>query len=875
MRAMTAFPPIAVAGTEEAPNVGRADRRARLRRRLIALALVALYSMVIAYSVNTWIHEQTAWGLNLASSGPTACASAEQCANAWLVESAPSLLADNYNVTPGTRICRYNNLPITTETSAAAINAATRLTIIKDGVCATDVANMFEPVGPALIDLGVALISALIAVLVYLHATQRRLVWHTIGFLSSLVLAFGMLPAVTGNVVASVSEIVSASYFAVPLLIVLLWRLIFPVPHAYQTLWRIGRITSFSVILGGAVLIALNLFLAILLNSQAQFDFDRKWGLLFTAAAFVIVLGTVLLSNVIGTRGVRRDYARILGAGTLIAIVPLLVLTVLPAVFGAGPIVDGTTTSIAVVALPLSLAYIILRRELLGVDSLVRTSAEQGLRLLALALAGTLVVSGAARLFAVPRDHATAMVLPALVLGLLVPLIYAGVKWLVETALFPEVRRYRAILSNAAQQAGITGPAQIASELIGEVKLALPVRRAMLFVGNDTTGDFVEAPETTSATKDLRVFVSNHLLLTLLRRSPGVITQRDLGVAKAQVRERFARLTDTLPGADAAVGWDIFVPVVLRGRLVAILAVSPRDDGFDFSGTDRSLLLALANRRGLALDYARILVDLRAAYEQQKEVDQLKDQFIMTAHHELRTPLAGMVGYIELLHDLGPAGREAHREQVEHFIDSARRAGEELSDMVSTLLQANETLSQGANGEPVPLDLSALLRSVAANVDVAFNAKHPRITVAAPEQSTVISDQQAISRIVTNLLTNALKYSPTTMPVEIQMRWEPTINLAEIQVRDWGQGIPATEQGKIFERFVRLESALNSPVRGSGLGLYVVRTLAEKLGGAIWVESSGMPGEGSTFHFTLPIARNGVSDAPASATLTPTVRRLR
>lgn len=872
---MTPFQLTTDESAKEAQKAQRSLNRARVQRRAIALGLVVLYGLVIGYCVNVWVHEKTDWSLNLATQGATPCQAAEQCEYSWQIASATSLLADNYNLVPGTRICQLNDLPVTPATTAAAINSANHLTIIQNGVCATNVNNMFEPVVPAIIDLAVALISALIAVLVYLHATQRRLVWHTIGFLSSLALAFGLLPAVSGNVLAAVIESISASYLAVPLLIVLLWRMVFPSPQAAQALWRAGRFLAFSVVLGGAVLTALNLFLAIILNNQAQFELDRKWGSVFILVSFVTVLGTVFISNVMSVRGVRRDYARVLGAGTIIAIAPLLVLTVLPTVFGAVPIVDGTTTSFAVVALPLSLAYIILRRELLGVDSLVRTSTEQGLRLLALALTGTLVVSGAARLLNVPRDHATAMFVPALVLGLLVPLIYAGVKWLVETALFPEVRRYRIILSNAAQQAGIANPEQIAIELIGEVKLALPVRRAMLFVGNDTTGDFVEAPETARATSELRSFASNHLLLSLLRRSPGVITQQELGIAKAQVRERFARRTDTLPGGDAAVGWDIFVPIVLRGRLVAVLAVSPRDDGFDFSGTDRSLLLALANRRALALDYARILVDLRAAYEQQKEVDQLKDQFIMTAHHELRTPLAGMVGYIELLHDMGPTGRQQHQEQVEHFIDSARRAGEELADMVSTLLQANETLSQGINGEPAPLDLSALMRSVAANVDVAFNANHPRITVVGPEQSTVISNQQAISRIVTNLLTNALKYSPPTMPVEILMRWEPTINLAEIQVRDWGNGIPATEQGKIFERFVRLESALNSPVRGSGLGLFVVRTLAENLGGAIWVESSGVPGEGSTFHFTLPIARNGVSEEAPVATLTPTVRRLR
>jgi signal transduction histidine kinase len=110
-----------------------------------------------------------------------------------------------------------------------------------------------------------------------------------------------------------------------------------------------------------------------------------------------------------------------------------------------------------------------------------------------------------------------------------------------------------------------------------------------------------------------------------------------------------------------------------------------------------------------------------------------------------------------------------------------------------------------------------------------------------------------LQQILSNLISNAVKYSPPDTPIEIAAAPHAGSKSVEITVRDYGLGIPLNQQDLVFERFVRLERELKSKAKGNGLGLYLCRMLTQALGGKIWVESAGIPGEGSTFHVLLPV----------------------
>jgi signal transduction histidine kinase len=186
------------------------------------------------------------------------------------------------------------------------------------------------------------------------------------------------------------------------------------------------------------------------------------------------------------------------------------------------------------------------------------------------------------------------------------------------------------------------------------------------------------------------------------------------------------------------------------------------------------------------------------------------------------------------------------------------------------------------------VDLAPLIRAVIETFDplgigepgleqVAYASRSLRLDLV--EGVTVRADEDRLRQVLINLLTNALKYSEPGSPLAINVvveaparslglpRWaapaaapavaERLHKVARIGVRDSGLGVPPRDVSKLFQRFVRLERDITGPVRGTGVGLYLCRVLVEAMGGRIWVESTGVPGEGSTFCFTLPIVEMG------------------
>jgi signal transduction histidine kinase len=140
------------------------------------------------------------------------------------------------------------------------------------------------------------------------------------------------------------------------------------------------------------------------------------------------------------------------------------------------------------------------------------------------------------------------------------------------------------------------------------------------------------------------------------------------------------------------------------------------------------------------------------------------------------------------------------------------------------------------------------------------------LQVDVPEGVTVLGSTRHMREVVFNLVSNAFKYSPVGTPVTITVSLQD--EFVTIAVQDQGLGVPPEAQQLLFERFVRLERDLNSPIRGAGLGLAVCKQFTEAMGGHIWLESTGLPGEGSTFYFTLKRTFNhSISDGqPIEAT---------
>jgi signal transduction histidine kinase len=265
-----------------------------------------------------------------------------------------------------------------------------------------------------------------------------------------------------------------------------------------------------------------------------------------------------------------------------------------------------------------------------------------------------------------------------------------------------------------------------------------------------------------------------------------------------------------------------------------------------FSLEEKRILGMFTSQCAAAMENAQITIALRAAYERQKELDRLKDQFIMTASHELRTPLTAVQGYIELLSHYNDALSIETRNE---FIQKAHRGCDELALMVGNIMDASRLQIEAERIRLTPVELVSSVRHVMEILESVTTREQRTVNLAISPNLFIQADELRLRQILLNLMSNALKYSPPGSPIQIIALQGQ--GLVKISLRDYGLGIPREEQKRLFERFTRLERDINSPVRGAGLGLYITRCLVEAMGGRLWVDSSGIAGEGSTFSFTL------------------------
>jgi glutamate:GABA antiporter len=259
----------------------------------------------------------------------------------------------------------------------------------------------------------------------------------------------------------------------------------------------------------------------------------------------------------------------------------------------------------------------------------------------------------------------------------------------------------------------------------------------------------------------------------------------------------------------------------------------------------------LEQQTAAARENARLYNELSAAHAQLRELDQLKDAFLLTASHEFRTPLTIMQGYLELLREMEDASPDMRRS----FLDKACRACDEL-----VLLQANIMDASRLEVDAAALHFAgmALLDICTAVIDLfepLLLQQQRSIEVDIAPSLLVRADELRLKQVLHNLIANALRYSPPHTPIRVTATGEQEASLVRVSVIDRGLGIPADKQEVIFDKFVRLDRELYGTVRGSGLGLFITRQLVEAMGGTITVESSGIEGEGSTFSCTLPLAK--------------------
>ena len=313
--------------------------------------------------------------------------------------------------------------------------------------------------------------------------------------------------------------------------------------------------------------------------------------------------------------------------------------------------------------------------------------------------------------------------------------------------------------------------------------------------------------------------------------------------------------------ADGERSW-VTLPITGSEGVCGVLKVGSRHPDF-FTDADVELLKGITNSLGVLIENARLrgslersIEDLEnetaervqavASLEVERALRVRVDNFVSIASHELRTPMTTLVGYSELLLTHEP-GKDVRRGWFELIHAESTR----LTVILDELLDISRINAGTVQMNRQPLTLPPLARQLVQGFELA-SPDHQFELEEGNDVPDVIGDRDKLLQVLGNLLDNAVKYSPEGGQISVEFRLDEEHGRVITSVRDQGIGIAPRDQARVFEMFERARSDDVVTIRGTGVGLHVVKSFVELMGGAVWVSSRRH--HGSTFSFALPIA---------------------
>jgi signal transduction histidine kinase len=316
---------------------------------------------------------------------------------------------------------------------------------------------------------------------------------------------------------------------------------------------------------------------------------------------------------------------------------------------------------------------------------------------------------------------------------------------------------------------------------------------------------------------------------------------------------------------------------MVKGKAIGAVIFSMVKHETEISSDEKDLIAGFSDIIGLAVQNARLYTslenttsELKEANEKLKELDKLKDEFVSIASHELRTPMVSIKNYVWMT--LAGKGGKISRKQ-KFYLDRAYESSNRMTKLINDLLNISRIESGRIllNVEKASiLEIAETIvsevqpRADQLDVKLSLNKKAQKMgSDTAIEIPPVIADKDKIAEVLVNFLSNSLKFTPPKGSIDISFEVNEQKNEVIVHVIDSGVGLTKEQIPKLFKKFGMIKETYRSKTeaaQGTGLGLYVSKSIVELHGGKIWVNSEG-ENKGSIFSFSLPIfSESGLSD---------------
>ena len=296
---------------------------------------------------------------------------------------------------------------------------------------------------------------------------------------------------------------------------------------------------------------------------------------------------------------------------------------------------------------------------------------------------------------------------------------------------------------------------------------------------------------------------------------------------------------ESIDGSAAAT--QLAVPIRREGKVTGLITLENQSTSNVFNEEDTAFVARLADRAAVAINNSSL-------YEEIHRINNAKSQFVSLVAHELRVPMTSIKGYADLL-SKGLAG--PLNDQQQSFMAVILRNLDRMSVLIRDLSDINQIESGRMKFELAPFDLHLIVKDVVGSLREAMESRKQTYHIqVAPDMPPVYADRTRIGQVLTNLVSNAHKYTPDGGAITVRLNWQD--GFAQVEVVDTGIGIKPEEQAKLFSQFFRSDDSAVRAQVGWGLGLSIVKMMVEAQGGQINFQSEY--GKGSTFSFTMLLA---------------------